>query len=157
MIQLAQHYYPFDVLFVHRDAEATDVQMVAKREEEIRGKVTPEILETLVVVVPVKMMETWLLIESTAIKKAAGNRNYPGSLDLPRIQRLEREQNPKQLLHQLLTEVSGRRGRKLNVHEAVHAVAEYIEDYSPLRHLEAFQLFETRVKEVAANAIGRIF
>jgi hypothetical protein len=90
-----------------------------------------------------------LLIETEAIKKAAENRNYRELIDLPLLKRLELEKQPKELLHQLLREVSGLKGRnlkKFNPEAAVHLVAEYIKDFSPLRNLEAFRAFETEVK-----------
>ena len=90
-------------------------------------------------------METWLLISEDALKKASGNRNYKGNINLPPINQLEKNQDPKSLLHTILKNCSGLKTRRLdkfNVHQAVHLVAEYIEDYSPLRQLYSFQKFE---------------
>ena len=94
-------------------------------------------------------METWLLINADAIKKAAGNRNYTGNIDLPVLKNLESLPKPKEMLHELLKETSGLKGRRLknfNVHRAVHLVAENIKDYSPLRELPAFREFEKDLK-----------
>jgi len=96
------------------------------------------------------MIETWLLINTDAIKKAAGNRNYKDNINLPAIKRLESIPNPKETLHELLKKTSGLKGRRLknfNVHYAVHLVAENIKDYSPLRDLTAFKEFEKDLKE----------
>jgi hypothetical protein len=52
-------------------------------------------------------------------------------------------------LHDLLKKASGLKGRNLkrfNVDKAVHLVVENIEDFSPLRKLEAFKIFETDLK-----------
>lgn len=97
------------------------------------------------------MMETWLLIDEVAIKKAAGNRNFRGVINLPSLRALEKESQPKELLHALLREVSGKKGRvlkKFNVDKAVHLVAENIEDFTPLRNLVAFKAFEDDLKKV---------
>jgi len=96
-------------------------------------------------------METWLLIDADAIKKAAGNRNYRGSINLPSLKTLEKENQPKELLHRLLREASGKKERnlkKFNIDKTVHLVAENIEDFSPLRDLAAFQAFENELKKV---------
>jgi hypothetical protein len=152
--RLARMNYPFDILFVHRDAEKTDIKMVEQRAAEIKKELEPELLGQTVCVIPVKMMETWLLIEAEAIKRAAGNRNYKGEINLPALNRLENESQPKTLLHQLLKDVSGLKGRnmkKFNPEAAVHLIAEYIEDFSPLRTLEAFVAFETELKIAVDN------
>ena len=72
-IERSIELYPCDLLFVHRDAETESID---KREEEIRaaleesarGKMAPVIC-----VVPVRMQEAWLLIDETALRRAAGN------------------------------------------------------------------------------------
>ncbi|SFD00057.1 protein of unknown function [Flexibacter flexilis DSM 6793] len=140
-IQKAKLLYNFDVVFYHRDAEDRDAGVLAQRTQEIQHQTPPEYQNCLVCVVPIKMMEAWLLIDEEAIKCAAGNRNYKDKLNLPSVQRLESIPNPKEVLHELLKTVKGPKG-KLNVHEAVHLVADYIEDFSPLKNLAAFQAFE---------------
>jgi len=96
-------------------------------------------------------METWLLINEEAIKKAAGNRNYNGNIDLPLLKNLERENQPKERLHNLLKNASGVKNRRLknfNVDQRIHLVADYIEDFSPLRNLVAFRVFEDELRKV---------
>ncbi len=146
--------FPFNILFIHRDAEKTDNRMIEQRAAEIKKELEPGLLGITVCVIPVKMMETWLLIQSEAIKRAAGNRNYKGEINLPALNRLENESQPKILLHQLLKDVSGLKGRnmkKFNPEAAVHLVAEYIEDFSPLRNLDAFLAFEADLKVAVDN------
>lgn len=150
-IDTARHYYPFDVLCIHRDAESTKIKTIQERRQEIKDKIGEHEFEKTVCVIPVKMMETWLMIDKEAIKKAAGNRNYSGVIDLPAIRTLEKESQPKITLHEVLKQASGLKGRnlqKFNVDKAVHRVAENITDFSPLRQLEAFKVFESEVKTV---------
>lgn len=152
----SQEYYPFDILFYHRDAEDTDSTILQTRINEIRKAIPTDIFSRIICIVPIKMMETWLLIDENALKKAAGNRNYKGEIILPSIKKLEKEKEPKILLHNLLREVSNLKGRnlkKFNVHQAVHLVAENIEDFSPLRDLEAFKVFEKEVKNVMKSIL----
>lgn len=148
-ISTAQMYYPCDIVIYHRDGERRDKDIVVQRKSEILQQSQKE-KSIIVCIVPVVVMETWLLIDEVAIKKAAGNPNYSGKITLPPPKSLEAESDPKQLLHSLLREASGLKGRnrdRFNASRAVHLVAEYIQDFSPLRKLEAFQTFETDLKE----------
>lgn len=150
-IQYAQNYYPFDILFYHRDAESNSNTIIEERIAEIKGQLDAEFNQKIVCVVPVKMMESWLLIDEMAIKKAAGNKNYNNPINLPQINRLETIRDPKEVLHNLLKQVSGLKSRRLknfNVHQAVHLVTEYITDYKLLRQLSAFNKFEKDLKDV---------
>ncbi|MCK9413820.1 MAG: DUF4276 family protein [Prolixibacteraceae bacterium] len=153
-VNKAKLYYPFDILFVHRDAESIKSTMIEQRFKEIHNELQEEDFDKTICIVPVKMMETWLLIDAEAIKKAAGNRNYSGCINLPQLKILEKETQPKDLLHSLLREASGKKGRnlkKFNIDKTVHLVAENIEDFSPLRNLVAFQAFEIELKKVVDN------
>ncbi len=144
-IEYAAKYFPFDLLIYHRDAESNDLRMVESRKNEILNHLNDRHKNIMVCVIPVKMMETWLLINKDAIKKAAGNRNFREEIDLPPINRLEKESNPKEKIIEILKKVSGLKGRRLakfNAHQAIHYIAENITDYSILRHLEAFKIFE---------------
>lgn len=150
-VENAKLYYPFDILFVHRDAESTDLRKISQRVHEVSSELKKDDIDKTICIVPIKMMETWLLIDQDAIKKAAGNRNYSGNINLPSMRNLERESQPKELLHTFLREASGKKERnlkKFNIDKAVHLVAENIEDFSPLRSLFAFQAFEEELKRV---------
>jgi len=110
-VRIAKLYYPFDILFVHRDAESTNTKMIAQRFQEINNELQEEDSDKTICIVPIKMMEAWLLIDEDAIKKAAGNRNYRGIINLPQTRTLEKELQPKDLLHTLLRNASGLKGR----------------------------------------------
>lgn len=101
-------------------------------------------------VVPVRMTEAWLLIDESAIRTASGNPNSDEILDMPDLKKLESERNPKKTLHDLIKKASKLKGRnldKLNIHQAVHLVAENINDFSLLKNLPAFQELEHEVSE----------
>jgi hypothetical protein len=146
--------YPCDILCYHRDAEQRTKDIVAQRKSEILQH-SPTSLP-IVCIVPVVMTEAWLLIDEMAIKKAAGNRNYKGQIALPIPAKLADIADPKDQLHQYLKEASGLKGRKLDkfeIHQAVHQVAENIRDFSPLRQLKAFEIFENDLRIVVGNFI----
>jgi len=157
-VKVANLYYPFDVVFIHRDAETTNPKIIEQRYKEIFNELDDELYPKIVCVIPIKMMETWLMIDPYAIKTAAGNRNYEGKIELPSLKNLEKENQPKVTLHELLRMASGLKSRnlkKFNPDKAVHLVAENIEDFSSLRNLVAFKAFETDLKRVVDNYIGK--
>ena len=81
--------YPFDLLFVHRDADTFSRE---KRKKEILEAVriagNDILVPSAVCVVPIRMQEAWLLIDEEAIRYAAGNRSGRHRLDMPPIHTL---------------------------------------------------------------------
>lgn len=153
-VQYAFHLYPFDILFYHRDAEFNRNNKIEERITEIKLQLDEDFHSKTVFIIPIKMMENWLLLDEMAIKKAAGNRNYNNRITLPTLNRLENLPEPKLLLHNLLKEVSGLKSRQLknfNVQQAVHLVAENITDFSALRQLKSFKKFELDLKMIINN------
>jgi len=139
--------YPCELLFVHRDADRAGRQ---KRIEEIRRALEAAEGQVAVCVVPVRAQEAWFLFHEKAIRTAAGNPNGTMPLDLPAFSETEQLPNPKRVLSELLRTASGlggRRRRRLSTSQARHRVAELIEDFSPLRSLPAFRLFQSDLRE----------
>jgi len=144
-ILVAIDLYPCDLLFVHRDAESETYEM---RHAEICRELSTLEVPPAVCVIPVRMLETWFLFEKSAIRKAAGNPHGCNPLNLPNVNSLENNPNPKKLLYDLIKDSSGRSGvrlKKLNLHRCAFLVSNYIDDFSPLRSLEAFKLLEQEV------------
>ena len=149
-ISLALELYPCDFLFIHRDSDNTSVE---EREAEILNaikdieRIKPNYF---VCVIPVRETEAWLLFDENAIRRAAGNPNGDEPLELPKLKDIENLADPKQLLNDKLKIASGRKGRRLakfNVGHSVILISEFIEDFSPLRSLPAFNRLETMVKK----------
>ncbi len=147
-LRSAIEHFPCDVLFVHRDAERESPE---KRRQEIETAVVAlaNSISHWVSVIPVRMTEAWLLIDERAIRQSADNPNGIVSLELPRLSRLEHLPDPKEMLNQqivIASEKSGRRLERLKRPAELAwrrgRVAELIENYSPLRSLDAFQAFE---------------
>lgn len=150
-IKTALRLYPCDVLFIHRDSEK---ETYKDRKDEITTAACTSILTRehgslpIVTLVPVRMMEAWLLIDKQAIKTAAGNPNGRYNPTMPDVKILERLPDPKATLRHHLRQASGLKGRQLdkfNVGKAVHLVAENITDFSLLKHLDAYQAFRHEV------------
>lgn len=142
--------YPCDLLFVHRDAEREPrenrVNEITTAIQSIPISVPPRIC-----VVPVRMQEAWLLFDEPAINRAAGNSSNRQSLDLPRINQLETLPNPKVELYDRLKLASNRKGRhlrKFQVNEHARHVTQFIQDFSPLRALSAFDALESELQRI---------
>jgi hypothetical protein len=142
-VRAALDLFPCELLFVHRDAEGDPLE---QRLEEIKtacAALGEEV--TLVRVVPVRMQEAWLLFEEAAIRRAAGNPNGRAPLEMPPLKRLDKLPDPKEALYQLLRDASGLTGRRLkrfSTQASAPRVAEFIEDFTPLRGLTAFAVLE---------------
>ena len=152
-IRTCLELYDFDLLFVHRDAEAVSHEA---RVEEIR-----KVLDTVddwdppraICVVPVRMTEAWLLFDESAIRSAAGDPSGRQPLSRP-TRAWDRLPDPKAVLHGLLrgaSGLSGRRLRRFRSHERVQRIAAFIGDFSPLRSLAAFQALDDGVATLIRN------
>ena len=147
--------YPCDILFVHRDAEREPLH---KREEEIR--VSCENSDHggslyVVKVVPLRMLEAWLLIDEAALRMAAGNPRGREALDMPAVDDLENVVDPKRRLHELLRKASGFRDRRRRLEQfdrdlgqCVQRLATQIGEFSRLRELESFRALEGQIVQL---------
>lgn len=148
--------YPCNLLFIHRDS---DTETLSKREEEIKEAVRnlkSKNLPFFVPVIPVKQLETWLLIDEKAIRYAVGKPNSTIPLNLPKLKNLERKSNPKQFLSEVIkiaSELSGTQFKRRfrNTDSCRWRIAEEIEDFSPLQQLSAFQELENKIKNFAES------
>ncbi len=141
--------YPSDVLFVHRDAENATRQDRLDEIANAHASAPNTSDQAIIPVIPIRMTEAWLLIDMTAIRKAAGNPNGGTELNLPRLRELENLRDPYSVLSDLINNASELRGRRLKRFNSDHAcllVANYITDFSPLRELSAFQALENDLK-----------
>ena len=143
--------FPCDLLFVHRDVEAEPRERRLAEIEEAVSVVDSWDRGRTVAVVPERMTEAWLLIDEAALRSAAGDPRGTVPLAMPAVQQLERLPDPKRTLHDLISTASGLPGRRLRrfrMDQAVHRLAQGIEDYSPLRQLAAFRALEEEVGRI---------
>lgn len=145
-IPRAMQLYPCDLLFVHRDAEGGAVDA---REKEVRDAAEQvEDLPSHICLVPVRMTESWLLLDEHAIRSAAGNPRGATPLQLPAAKAIENLADPKTRLFDALTAASdrtGRRRRKFYPEAARHRVAELLHAPS-LRQLPSFNHAEQQIR-----------
>jgi hypothetical protein len=138
-----------DVLLIHRDAES---EGFAARYYEIQSAVPLLPAVQWIPVIPVRMLESWLLFDPQAIRIAAGNPTGKSSLSLPsKISQLEAIPDPKQRLFEALKIASEKKGRRLQKfvpQRYRHLVAEEIGDFSQLLVLPAFKEFSDHVEKL---------
>jgi hypothetical protein len=97
------------------------------------------------------MQEAWLLFDEAADRRAAGNPNGRDPLAMPPLKRLDKLPDPKETLYELLRNASGLRGRRLkrfSTQASATRVAEFIDDFTPLRGLTAFAVLEEELIQV---------
>lgn len=106
-----------DLLLVHRDADSQHDMAGAgpeRRRQEIAAAMAESSYRGLwVAVVPVQVMETWLLLDETAIRRVVGNPRSSVPLPLPLPARVEEVSDAKQMLQDAIETASGQSGRRL--------------------------------------------
>lgn len=157
-IRVALQFYPCDLLFIHRDAERLSYMERAGEIRNALAKIVDDHLPPNVYVIPVRMTEAWLLFDESAIRFAAGNRSGQNALHLPDVDILESLPDPKAELYGLIREASnlqGRRLKRLNPGERVRRITTYVNNFAPLRELDAFRNLETDVAEFVRVYVSR--
>ncbi len=151
-IEAAIAEYPCDMLFVHRDAEASRFE---DREQEIeRAWNSLALTQKMVAVIPVRMTEAWLLLDKAAIRAASGNPNGAMTLKLPALPKLETLKDPKEELFDLLRTASGLASGRLGTFSVAarrHRVAELMPTFDPLRALPSFRRLEAQLQRAFQN------
>ncbi|MEI6330374.1 MAG: hypothetical protein ACOYN8_17140, partial [Pseudanabaena sp.] len=154
-IAIALDLFPCNILFIHRDAEA-DENPIETRTKEIRKaeKLVKKSLPPIVCVIPIKMIESWLLFHEDAIRTVVGNPNGRQDLNLPKISEIEKITDPKARLEKMLIDASfpSRRGKRVTIPPNYCVrIAEEIDDFEPLRNLSAFQELEKELKNTLSK------
>lgn len=143
-IPAAIQFFPCDLLFVHRDAE---LQSYDERLNEITAAIY-NYQQDYVPIIPMRMTEAWLLSNIAAIRDASGNKSSTIDLQLPAKRNWESLPNPKQVLFNALitaSEKSGRALKKFSPDRQRARVTELTQDFSTLRGLRSFDLFEAEL------------
>lgn len=144
--------YQPDIIVCHRDAEKYSFQ--ERKMEILESALEAQIASPVVPAVPVKMLESWLLSDEFAIRKAANNVNGKYPLNLPNPARIDTIADPKELLFSMLrqaSELPAQRLQRFNVQQARSRVSSHISDFTPLRRLDSFLEFENCLTRTASE------
>lgn len=153
-------YYPnVDVIFVHRDADGAGI---SAREQEI-VVAAQDVVERnrIIPVIPVTMLETWLLADPDAIRRVAGNAGYRGGEGwIPAIRQLENIRDTKQLLLDVLCEASQTQGARLRKFKSrfseMRARLTFdLDSRGPVKELASYQYFRQKISDFSREKLGR--
>ena len=100
-------------------------------------------------VIPVRMLEAWLLLDESAIRSASGNPNGRMPLSLPSPSRVEADYDPKETLHSLLRDASGFGSHRLAKYPAARnalLVSDRINSLDRLKQVPSFNRMQTAVE-----------
>lgn len=134
----------YDLIVVHRDADRFSVD---DRKEEIAKAVAEEWPgHPHIAVVPVRMLEAWLLLDEASIRQVAENPNGRTRLALPKGGTAERIADPKKLLKDTLVTASGYTGRRLDGFQKRfphhrHKLLERLDPHGPVAQLPSWKAF----------------
>ncbi|MGQ7861000.1 hypothetical protein ACUN0G_17140 [Pseudomonas sp. 32A] len=153
LVALAKYYPHADVIFVHRDADNVGA---AVRETEISGACEGIVeLDRIISIVPVTMLETWLLADADAIKRVAGNSGRRGGINcIPATRRLEDARDTKQILMDALCEASETQGARLGkfkkrFSEMRARLTVDLDPNGPVQELPSYQVFRQKISDYA--------
>ena len=151
-IRASIDFYPCDILFIHRDS---DNEAPPHRYAEIITAFEQcRINLPIICVVPVKMLEAWLLFDEQAIRETVSKPNGRTDLELPKMHQMETLSNPKANLRKALETASGLTGgrrKNFGTAETLIQLSQLIEDFSPLRRLPAFSHLESDIEAYLAT------
>jgi hypothetical protein len=138
----------FDVVFVHRDAEAQDPERRYAEAQAGVDAVRPGLAH--VTVVPIRMTEAWLLVDEQAIRRVAGRPASTMPLGLPDIRRVEMIPDPKATLARALEVAAGCTGRRRerfvrDFGEHRRLLLERLDHAGPVTRLESWRRLETDI------------
>lgn len=151
-LERAYELYQPDLILCHRDAEAAGFDF--RRNEIVTSAASQPVPVEVIPMVPVRMLESWLLTDELAIRRAANNKNGTVPIKLPDPARIEKLADPKTTLFDALTTASDlppRRRRGFNVQHARSRVSSFIESFAPLRHQHGFIEFENAFNRAIAK------
>lgn len=155
---LLTHYPNIDVIFIHRDADNAGI---LAREQEISVAAQGVVeMDRIIPVIPVTMLETWLLADSAAIKRVAGNGGYKGNLEcIPAIRQMENIPNAKQLLLDALCEASQTQGTRLRKFkkrfpEMRARLTFDLDPNGPVQQLDSYRYFRERISIFCKQKLG---
>lgn len=145
-----------NLVLIHRDADrAGYVNRWTEIQQACAGIANMPIW---VPVIPVKALETWVLVDEPAIRRAADNPNGRGPLNMPALNGIENMADPKDALYELIrvaSETTGRRRKKLN-HSLARRRSNLVRAIDIDGHIGALSSWRTFVNELN-TAVGKLF
>jgi hypothetical protein len=155
LVALTKAFPTIDVIFVHRDADGDGMDARIKEIQAACDGVVE--LDKVIPVVPVTMLETWLLADVGALKRVAGNSGLQGAIAChPGVRRLESVRDSKDLLLSALCEASEAQGTRLRrfkkrFSEMRARLAHDLDPDGPVMNLPSYKQFRERLSGFSKN------
>ncbi|MBO8203056.1 hypothetical protein JW613_32975 [Streptomyces smyrnaeus] len=153
--RLSDGGHAYDLVVIHRDADGHPADHRRREIAEAVAQVSPHLAH--VPVIPVRMLEAWLVLDHAAIREVAGNPNGKVVLNLPKAARVESVADPKALLKQALAVASEEKGRSLKKLQARFSenrarLLQMLDREGPVKQLASWQSFTSDLQEALSNA-----
>ncbi|MEU5024292.1 hypothetical protein [Streptomyces milbemycinicus] len=144
----------YDLVVIHRDSDGIPPERRRGEIAEAVEQVSPGLAH--VPVIPVRMLEAWLLLDQTAIREVAGNPNGKVALGLPKLARAESVADPKELLRQVIATASEEKGRRLEklqrrFSENRARLLQMLDREGPVQQLASWQAFTHDLREALSG------
>lgn len=144
----------FDLIIVHRDAESQSPEERRQEIETAISEVCPDLPH--LPVVPVRMTDSWLLVDEDAIRHVAGRPSGNAALNLPPLHRVEQIANAKEQLERALVTAAGVSGRRLKAFKRDFGgqrrrLLEGLDHEGPVSQLSAWQELCTAVEQTVSD------
>ncbi|MFJ8030353.1 hypothetical protein [Streptomyces sp. NPDC096032] len=152
--QLSDGGHQYDLVVIHRDSDRHPAEHRRKEIAQAVAEVSPGLAH--VPVIPVRMLEAWLLLDHAAIREVAGNPNGRVTLELPKAARAEAVGDPKALLKQAIAAASEESGRGLKKLQARFSenrarLLQMLDREGPVKQLASWQSFTHELQEALVN------
>lgn len=139
---IEEHFSEINLIFVHRDADNAGYDA---RREEISQQ-TEGCQSSIIPIIPVKMIEAWLLCDIEKIGTIIGIQADRRPNSAPKIRNIEKLADPKKALEDIICELANARGRKLdklksNFYQHRARICQELETGGPVKHLPSYQKF----------------
>ncbi|MEU4351757.1 hypothetical protein [Streptomyces sp. NPDC023838] len=153
--QLSDSGHVYDLVVIHRDSDREPPDRRRTEIAEAVAAVSPGVAH--VPVIPVRMLEAWLLLDQSAIREVAGNPNGKVALNLPKPARAESVADPKAMLKQAIATASEERGRGLQKLQARFSanrarLLQMLDREGPIKQLASWQSFADDLRDALGNS-----
>ncbi len=144
----------YDLVIVHRDADREPPENRRREIAEAVAEVSPGLAH--VPMIPVRMLEAWLLLDHLAIREVAGNPRGRVQLDLPNVGGAESVANPKAQLKQAIATASEERGQRLHKLQTRFPanrarLLQMLDREGPVKQLPSWQSFTRDLHEALSH------
>ncbi|MET7474733.1 hypothetical protein ABZT17_10300 [Streptomyces sp. NPDC005648] len=148
--RLSDEWQAYDLVVIHRDSDGNPPEQRRTEIAEAVAEVCPDLVH--VPVIPVRMLEAWLILDHAAIREVAGNPNGKVALNLPGLTRAESARDPKALLKQAIATASEDKGRRLEklqkrFPENRARLLQMLDREGPVQQLASWQAFTQDLRQ----------